>query len=242
MVLKMANSSFYGFLSKVSSIEHALNLLGLNEIRCIVLASSVHRFFSNGRKGCFDRTLFWKHGIICSQVAKYLGNHFKVGNDDSVFLAGLIHDLGKVILDKYFNDEFIGVIDLIASYHHTFSRAEKEVLGTTHYHIAAKLLKQWKFPPKVIMQVFYHHAPWCDKNYSASSIMVYLANILTKLSGYCCHPDEKEIDPLEWARSPEIGFVVKSGFDLDYETLKKLIARLQEFIMEESDNMLRLFE
>lgn len=241
-VLRMANSSFYGFLSKVSSLEHAMSLLGRNEIKSIVLASSVHSFFSNGKEGPFDRTRFWRHGVICSQVAKYLGNHFKVDDDDSLFLAGLIHDVGKVVLDEYCHDEFLDIIDLITSNHHTFSKAEKEVLGTTHYQIAAKLLKQWQFPPKVIMQVFYHHAPWYDKNYSANSIIVYLANILTKLAGYSCHPNEQEIDPLAWSRSAEIDFVVKNGFDLDHEAIKKFIAHIQEFVLEESDNAMRLFE
>jgi putative nucleotidyltransferase with HDIG domain len=241
-VLRMANSSFYGFLSKVSSLEHALSLLGLNEIKSIVLASSVYSFFSNGKKGDFDRTRFWKHSIICSQTARYLGNYFKVANDDSLFLAGLIHDVGKIILDEYCHDEFLEIIDQIESRHHTFSKAEKAVLGTTHYQVAAKLLKQWQFPPKVIMQVFYHHAPWYDKNHSANSIIVYLANILTKLAGYSCHPDEEEVDPEAWVRSKELGFVVKSGFDLDHETIQKLINHLRDIILEESDNVLRFFE
>jgi putative nucleotidyltransferase with HDIG domain len=241
-ILKIANSSFYGFLSRVSSLEHALALLGLNEIKSIVLASSVHSFFTNGKKGPFDRTRFWKHAVICSQVAKYLGNQFKASDDDSLFLAGLIHDIGKVVLDEYFHDEFLQIIDVISSNHGTFSKAEKEVLGTTHYQIAAKLLKQWQFPQKVIMQVFYHHAPWYDKNYSAHSIIVYLANILTKLAGFSCHPDEQEMHPQEWSGTPEFDFVVKSGFDLDHETIKIFITHIQEFVLEESNNVLKLFE
>jgi len=95
------------------------------------------------------------------------------------------------------------------------SNAEKEILGTTHYQITAKLLKQWKFPTKVIMQVLYYHAPWYNKKYETNSIILYLANILTKLSGYSCHKDEKQININEFANSPEIDFAIKSGFDLD---------------------------
>ncbi len=240
-ILKIANSTFYGFLSRISSLEHALNLLGANEVRAIVLGSSVYNFFSNAKSNGFDRRRFWEHSILCSQITKFLGTHFNIQNDDSLFLSGLIHDMGKVVIDQYFHEEFLQIIEYISSKNTTFSNAEKEILGTTHYQIAAKLLKQWKFPDKVIMQVFYHHAPWYDKNYEVNSIILYLSNILTKLSGYSCHQDEKHIDLNEFANSPEINFIVKNGFDLDYETIKNLISHIQEFVSGEADNMMSFF-
>lgn len=241
-VLKIANSSFYGFLSRISSLEHALALLGDNEVKAIVLGASVYNFFSNGKESVIDRGRFWKHAIICSQVAKYLATHFEVRNNDALFLSGLIHDMGKVVLDQYFHDEFVQIVDYIASEHTSFSKAEKKIIGTTHYQIGAKLLKQWKFPKHVIMQVFYHHAPWYDKNDPIQSIIIYLANIFTKASGYNCHPEEKSLDLKKLAESPEISFVVKSGFDLDYEGMKKLITNIQEYILNENDNVMRLFD
>jgi len=92
------------------------------------------------------------------------------------------------------------------------------------------------------MQVFYHHAPWYDKNYETNSIILYLANIFTKLAGYPCHQDEKRIDPNEFANSPEINFVIKNGFDLDYGTIKNLISHIREFVSEEAENVMSFFE
>ena len=240
-ILKVANSAFYGLLSKVTSLEHALVVLGTNQVKSVVLGSSVHGFFSDDKKGPFDRTRFWKHAIICSQVAELLGKNFKIKKDDSLFLAGLIHDVGKVILDKYFHEEFLQIMDHVSSNGTTFSEAESQVLGTTHYQIAAKLLKQWKFPDMVIMQVLYHHAPWYDIHYMTNSNIVYLANIFTKLAGYTCHPDERAIDLAELASSPEMAFINKSGFALDYETMEDLNSQIQASVVAEADNVMTLF-
>jgi putative nucleotidyltransferase with HDIG domain len=241
-LLKLANSAFYGSLSRISSIDNAIVRLGMKEVRSVVLAFSVLDFFSSEGDEGYDRNLFWKHAVVCSQVAKYLGNHYRIRNDDTLFIAGLIHDVGKVVLDEYFHEEFLEVLEVVQKHHTTFSKAEKKVLGTTHYQIAAKLLKQWRFPAKVIMQVLYHHAPWHDKNSESASIIIYLANIFTKLAGYSCHPDEKQLDPAILAASPEAEYVTKSGFDMDLRTLQNMTSHIRDYIQEETENVLTLFD
>jgi len=241
-ILKVANSTFYGTLNKVSTIDHALVILGIEEVRSILLAFSIYNFFSDQREAGFDRTRFWKHSIVCSQIAKYLARYFRIVRDETLFLSGLIHDMGKVVFDQYFHEDFLKIIDRISTKGESFSRAEKHVLGITHYQVAAKLLQQWKFPDRVTMQVFYHHAPWHDKNYLTSSIIIYLANILTKLAGYTCLEDEKVITIDELVRSKAMNFIVQSGFDLDKPTIEKLLHQIQEFLAEERDNMLRFFD
>lgn len=240
-ILKIANSSFYGSLGKVSSLESAMIKLGTREVKAIVLGFSVHNFFSGAKDNSFDRGRFWKHAVLVSQVAKLLETHFRIAHDDSLFLSGLVHDMGKVVLDQYFHDEFLQVIDQLSSTHSTFSQTEKAILGTTHYQIAAKILKQWKFPENVIYKVLYHHAPWYDKTCQAGSIVIYLSNILTKLAGYSCHPDEQKIDMDKFARSQEMEFIVKNGFDLDYDMMRKLVTQVQEFTKDEADNVMSLF-
>ncbi len=241
-VLKVANSSFYGTLNRVSSIEHALAVLGLAELKAILLAFSIHNFFDSERSPAFDRTRFWKHSIICSQIAKYLEQYFHLQSDGSIFLSGLVHDMGKVVLDQFFHDEFLTIIDLIAAKGESFSAAEKEVIGATHYQIAAKVLQQWNFPHKVIFQVFYHHAPWYDRNYLSGSIIIFLANYFTKCLGYTCHEHEKQVDITHFVRSGAMDYVVKNGFDLDEKTIDHMLLQIKEYIDAEQGNMLRLFE
>ncbi|MCF8063222.1 MAG: HDOD domain-containing protein [Deltaproteobacteria bacterium] len=240
-LLKLANSSFYNSLSRVSSVDNAVVRLGMKEVRNTVLAFSVQGFFSRNGDGSFDRNRFWKHAVVCSQVARFLGNHYRVRKDDSLFLSGLIHDMGKVVIDEYFHDDFLRILDTLGRNRTTFSRAEKAVMGSTHYQIAAKLLKQWRFPTKVVFQTLYHHAPWYDKSYETNTILIYLANLLAKFSGYRCHPDEMTPDPEQFAVSPEADYVVKSGFELDLKTIRNMISHIQELIQEEADSVLTLF-
>jgi putative nucleotidyltransferase with HDIG domain len=241
-ILRVANSAFYGFSSRVNSLEHAFVILGINEVKSIAFGCSLYNFFSHSENDTFDRTRFWKHAIICSQVAKLLGTHFNTRNGDSLFLAGLIHDIGKLVLDQYFHREFVQILEYLSLTRTTFSKAEKKILGTTHYQIAAKLLKQWRFPEEVIAQILYHHGPWHDKNHRTNSTIIYLANVLTKLAGHPCHPEEKQIDVHEFANSSEADFITKTGLDVGYERIKRLIDNIQEYILMEDDNVMRLFD
>jgi putative nucleotidyltransferase with HDIG domain len=159
-----------------------------------------------------------------------------------LFLAGLIHDIGKVIIDQYFHEDFQQILEHVSSTKTTFRKAEKKVLGTTHDQIAAKLLKQWRFPNEVITQISNHHAPWHDKNHGTDSIIIYLANLLTKLAGHPCHPEEKQIDLHEFVNSSELDFIIKSGFPLNYEKIRELITDVQELALAEDDNVMRLFK
>jgi len=240
-ILKIANSAFFGSISQISSIDYAVMRLGLGEVKFILQAFSIHRFFSENTPEGFDRTQFWKHSIICSQVARYLEQYFKLEKDDTLFLSGLIHDLGKIVFDQFFHDEFLKIIDHVRDNEETFSKAEKAVIGFTHYHVAAKLLQQWQFPKKVIMQVFFHHAPWNDNDFTTGSIIIYLANILTKLAGFACLPTEKAVDIEAFSNSNAMEFIIKSGFDLDQQSLRTLVSHIREYIVQETDNMLSFF-
>jgi len=241
-VLKIANSSFFGTLTKVSTIDHALVVLGLAEVKAILLAFSIHNFFYSNNNG-YERSRFWKHAIVCSQVARYLARHFGMGMDESLFLSGLIHDMGKVVFDHYFHEEFVRVVEHVNQHKGTFSAAEKEIMGITHYQVGAKLLQQWRFPEKVVTQVFYHHAPWYDKNHAVGSIIVYLANHLTKLAGYPCLLTEQTAGVKEAYLSPRIyDFIVKQGLDLDERTIDHMLMQIREFIALERESVLNFFE
>lgn len=240
-ILKLVNSSFYGLLNRVSSIEHAIIILGVNEVRSIAMGFAVQNHFKTHSNG-FEPAMFWKHSIICSQIAKFLSKYFNMVDDGTYFLAGLIHDIGKLVVDQYFPDEFKAIIAYITSNRSTFSKAEKDLLGVTHYQIGAKLLRQWNFPEKVIMQIFYHHAPWHDKNFTSESTILYLANMLTKITGFTCSSQEHKIDSSELMKPSLLEFLNKTGFDLDQDSYKNLLLLIREHIAAETNNVLMLFD
>ncbi len=240
-LIKLVNSSFYGLLNKIGSIEHALVILGFREVRNVVLGFTIQSHFNN-IKGSFDPKRFWKHSVVCSQIAKYLGKHYNTVDDGTFFLSGLIHDIGKLVIDQYFPEEFSQITDVISSENITFSKAEKEVLGVTHYQVGAKLLQQWQFPRKVTMQVFYHHAPWHDKNYSSGSIIIYLSNLLAKIVGYPSLDDEQKITPDDILKPSVCDFINKNGFELDRDSFDTLLISINEFIAAEENNVLNIFD
>ncbi|MCX8043520.1 MAG: HDOD domain-containing protein [Desulfobacterota bacterium] len=240
-ILKIVNSSFYGLLNKVSTIEHAIIILGTNEVRSVALGFALQNHFKT-HSNHFEPARFWKHSIICSQIAKYLAKYFNVFDDGTYFLAGLIHDLGKLVIDQYFPEEFKAIVAHITENRCSFSKAEKEVLGVTHYQIGAKLLRQWNFPEKVIMQIFYHHAPWHDKNFTTESTILYLANVLTKISGFTCSSEEPPVSGKDIVKPSLFEFMNKTGLDIDQESYKNLLLLIRELIAAETNNVLTIFE
>lgn len=227
-ILKVANSPFSGTITTVSSIGHAIIILGLGEIKSLLLVFAVQKFFAESEGERLSRKRLWTHSIVSSHIARFLARHFHCDSDDTLFLSALIHDVGKIVADQYFHEEFRRIIDYVETNHTTFNKAEKEILGATHYQIGAKLLQQWSFPRQVIMQVFHHHAPWQEQNFLTGSVIIYLANIFAKLAGYPSHPKEKIIDIDQFAKSKAVHIINKNGFDLDRETINKLLVQIKE--------------
>ncbi|ADH87084.1 HDOD domain-containing protein [Desulfurivibrio alkaliphilus] len=240
-ILRIANSPLHMTLSKVHTIEHALAILGANELRSILSALAVYDFFQQQESNGFDRRGFWRHAIVCSQIAKYLANHFRC-QDDAIFLSGLIHDIGKIVFDAYFRDDFKQILTLVASRHQSFSKAEKEVLGVTHYQVAAKLLHQWDFPPQVVSPVLYHHAPWHDRDYPCSSIVIYLANIFAKIIGYPSLKAEEPTTAAIFSNPKLLKFLSINGFELNPKKVEVMIGNLHQTIHRSEDNILHLFD
>ena len=212
-ILKLANSAFYGFLGQVTDVRQAIVMIGLNQTRNIVLAVSLVKLFDGKPANGFRIEGLWRHSIACAFLAKKLAEETSIDDSDGVFMiGGLIHDIGKLVIYQYLHEDFLKILSLIRQQKIGFSEAEKNVLGYTHYHIGAELLKRWNFPEKLIAPVFYHHSPWSDTNHPHISATVYYANRLTKLIGFPSY--QKEPDPkLSWKSEPESRlFLEKNGF------------------------------
>ncbi len=238
-VLKFANSPFCGTIHTVSSIKHAIVVMGLGEIKGLLMVFAVQKFFDSSVVDNDIRKRFWTHSLVCSHVASYLTRYFQRPADDTIFISALIHDLGKIVLDQYLHTEFLDIIDFITTDNTSFKEAEKVVVGITHCQIAAKLLKQWCFPQKVVMQVFYHHSPWHEPEFSENASIIYLANILTKMVGYPCLEEEEQIDMEVFAQSKAIKRLNELGFELDAKSLSKLVEDVQGLL--EDDESIKMF-
>jgi putative nucleotidyltransferase with HDIG domain len=174
-VLRVANSAFLGFPSKVASINEAVVVLGFHAVRSLALAAGVIQQFPPGDGRAFDRLAFWQHAIGVGVVARVLAQ--KLGrNQEEAFTAGLLHDIGRLVLDTYFHDGFLQVLALAAAEDCSLVEAEKRLLGMDHAEIGFEVARQWKFPLPVQLSIRGHHGP--DGEVSDLADLVHFANVL----------------------------------------------------------------
>jgi len=156
-VLRLVNSAFYSLASQVSNVRHAVALLGFRTISQMVITISVFDVFKGGYGNEFDREGFWKHSIGCAVLSQKIAQLTNYSNVDDCFTAGLLHDIGKVVLDQYLHEEMVKVIQLTQGKDISFADAEKEVLGLNHADIGGQVMNNWKIPIPMVVAVKYHH-------------------------------------------------------------------------------------
>ncbi len=227
-LLKIANSPFYGFLGGVSSIDHAVALLGLKEIRNIAFASAVSNQFlhSDPETKAHLKTL-WDHSMLTGFVARLLGDEFGETDIASLFLLGLVHDIGSIVLIRFFKEDFGLLLDQIKYEKTEITILEKKVMGITHSEIGALVLKNWKLPARVIFPVLHHHSPWKDRNYPLISVILHFADALARMAGVFLYSAEEELEISEFLNSDGAKMIVKSGYDLSEKNIELLLQRIK---------------
>jgi putative nucleotidyltransferase with HDIG domain len=159
-LLKLVNSAFFGFKKRVSNIAHAVMLMGFSTVRNAVVSISVIDSFSfRGQHPGFDIVGAWRHAINVAVVSQYLDRLTGERFQDTVFTAGLIHDIGKLIMLKYFEHRFREVIKAMQENEEPFSKAELRQFPISHAVIGARLAMQWNLPESLTMVIAYHHKP-----------------------------------------------------------------------------------
>jgi len=183
-ILKISNSPLYGYQRKIDTIQKALVLLGIKEVYNIVVGISVYSTFVNLKNNSdFDRDAFWEHSSGCGRIAKVFAEGLGLKFDGSEFLSGLLHDMGKLILDQYFQREFSQILHKMKEDDISFFEAESELFDINHAEVGALLLERWNVPENVIYAVRYHHSPELAKNYREMTCIIHIANELDKIWG-----------------------------------------------------------
>ena len=157
-VLKVANSPFYGMPRQVDSLQLALVILGLSEVRNIALGIMILKIIDGMNSNvAYDREKFLTHSLGCGVVARILSRKLKLRNDGADFIVGLLHDMGKIIIDEYFSRQFEKIIDVSMQSHCAMIEAEKRFLGESHERIAGWLAEKWRLPEALCEAIVYHH-------------------------------------------------------------------------------------
>jgi HD-like signal output (HDOD) protein len=181
-VLKLVNSAFYGFPGRISTITHAIVILGFSTVKNVVLTASIFDAFRG--KGDddvgFDLEGFWLHSIACGaaslSIAKQIGNSEK----EECFIAGLIHDLGKLIMCRYLPREFDIALKDCSTNEQLLYESECALFSETHQEVGGFLTERWNLPVNLQNAVKYHHTSSPSHEYYITTAIVHCADILVR--------------------------------------------------------------
>lgn len=159
-VLKVVNSAFYGLPSQIASLDRAIIMLGLSAVKNIALAASLARLFKvealSDRFGARD---LWRHCVAVGVCARSLANKACIGEAEEYFVAGLVHDIGLLVIGQLFPTKFRAVAERCYNHPQSYCAAERELVGADHQAFGATLSTKWKFPPALRYAIAYHHEP-----------------------------------------------------------------------------------
>lgn len=157
-MLRLANSSFYGLPSKVSTVNQAIVVLGFDTARALAVAGNVIESFEAEKAGEIDVAEFWRHSIATALCARALARHARLPQDHA-FIAGLLHDIGRMVLASGFPEHYAQVVDYCVREGTTLGEAELRVLGVDHQRVGQLLGEAWKFPVAIQRAIGQHHVP-----------------------------------------------------------------------------------
>jgi len=187
-ILKLVNSAFYGFKSRISDVKAAVVLLGFNAVRnAIISISIIHTLPKNVLFQDFEMGAFWKHSLAVAVTSKNIAQKSGLESPDNCFVGGLLHDVGKVILAQYFQDLFVKVWTFMQNESVSFHEAEQHELPVDHAVIGAYLAERWALPQGLIEAIRWHQDFKPEIPNANFVMIIYLANIL--VNSYDENPD-----------------------------------------------------
>lgn len=176
-LLKIVNSAFYGYPSKIDTLSRAVNVIGTRQLSTLAMGINIITIFNKIPSGIINMTMFWKHSILCGICARILAGYKNIQNTERMFTAGLLHDIGRLVCYNYLPKESLSAVIAAKDNGQLLYLAERDVFTFDHAVVGGKLLNKWQMPLSLEEMVCYHHKPQKSKNQVESSIL-HLADIM----------------------------------------------------------------
>ena len=196
-MLRMANSAFYSFPTKIETIERAVSTIGLRQIRELVLVTSVIKAFEGIPPGTVNMNTFWEHSVAVGIMARELGQHTAVPNADAFYIPGLLHDIGRLVMYLKLPGLMHELLEQRALLGQMMYGLERDRLEYSHAEIGGRLLELWKVPQSIWEPVATHHDPRQGGEYALAASAVHIADawVNTHRIGSSGGGFELQIDP-----------------------------------------------
>lgn len=177
-LLRLANSPMFGCYAKVESISKAVTIIGTQPLRDLALAASVMGVFKGIPEDLMKMSSFWQHSIACGIIARSLAVYRRESNVERLFVAGMLHDVGQVVLAAAYPDVCRELLELQRDTGKFYRDLEIEKLGFDHADIGGGLLKKWKIPVSIGEPVMCHHAPGMAEQFRLEASLIHLSDVI----------------------------------------------------------------
>lgn len=224
-ILKLVNSPFYGFSRRVSTISHALILLGVNVVKSLAISSSIFEVMEKNIVG------LWEHSLGTGVIAGIIARRLDFQESEEIATAALLHDIGKVIIRLELKEEYNDLLSLSESKEVFIREAEREMLGVDHAEIGELLARRWFLPDKLIEPIACHHDVEKSVTYQTRTAIVHIADVFSKAGGFGFSGDDfvPQIQPIAWKR-----------LGLNEHMLEELIDEIEDALVETKNFSLEL--
>jgi HD-like signal output (HDOD) protein len=205
-LLKIVNSALYGCPARIDNLSQAVTLIGTKEIYGLALYITVISIFNKIPKEIINMHTFIRHSIACSIIARTLASHKNLPQTEQLFVSGLLHDLGRVLLYIYFPEDSLNILSYSRESAKLLYEVENKYLNCNHTHFAKHLMQQWKLPLILVNNVFYHHNPSAAQHPIPATI-VHLADIIANGLGMGSS-GERFVPPLDYKAWEDLGLAI----------------------------------
>lgn len=188
-LLKLVNSAFYGVPARIDTISRAVNLIGLRELRNLTLAASAAEVFAGIPVKLVDMAAFWQHSVYCGLLSRNLAQHCHVLHSERLFTAGLLHDIGRLLMYMKLPEETAQAMQQHLESGHDICAIEEELIGFDHTEVGHALLAHWNLPPNLCAAVRYHHRPQEAHDAHLESALLHIGDAVS-------HCAQSSKDPL----------------------------------------------